>query len=107
MARVQYGAKNPLFFGGSAQRQKRNADAIIDAGRVGRGLTKGGGVVLGQTTAYFLVEETQRVTMMETASSWQGENGYAGQFLEVKPTLSVDFDNVVASTTHTNVPLRC
>ena len=98
------------FFGGSARRQKCNihpADAIIGAGHVGRGLTNGGGVLLGQTTAYFLVEETQRVTMMETASSWQGENGYAGQFLEVKPTLSVDFDNVVASTTHTNVPLRC
>ncbi len=33
-------------------------------GRVGRGLTKGGGVLLGRMTAYYLVEESQGVTMM-------------------------------------------
>jgi hypothetical protein len=35
-----------------------------------------------------------------------GGNGCAGQFLWVKPTLGVDFGNVVAGTTHANVPLR-
>jgi hypothetical protein len=73
------------FFGGSVQRQKHNthpANAIIGAGRVGRGLTKGGGVLLGRRTAYFLVEETQCVTMMEIASSWHGKYAFGGQFLE-------------------------
>ena len=32
-------------------------DAIVGAGRVGRGLAKGGGVLLGWTTAYYLVKE--------------------------------------------------
>ena len=58
-------AKNPHFFGWEgARRRKRDtpADAIARAGRVGRGLTKGGGVLLGRTTAYYLVEESQGVT---------------------------------------------
>ena len=68
-------------------------------------LQRGGGALLGRRTAYFLVEETQRVTMMEIVSSWRGKNACAGQFLEVKPTLGVDFGNVVARTTHANVRL--
>ena len=35
------------FFGGSPLSQKRDADAIVGAGRVGRGLTKGGGGLVG------------------------------------------------------------
>ncbi len=61
--------------------------------------------MLGRTTAYILVEETQRVTMMEIASSWHGKNACEGRFLEVKPTLGVDFGDVVARTSHANVPL--
>ncbi len=98
------------FFGGSARSQKRDihpANAIIGAGCVGKGLTKGGGFLLGRTTAYFFVEETQHVTMMEIASLWHGKNACEGQFLEVKPTLDVDFGDIVASTTQANVPLRC
>ena len=53
------------FFGGSARSPKRDADAVVGAGRVGRGLMNGGGVLLGWTTAIFLVEESQGVTMME------------------------------------------
>ena len=37
------------------------ADAILRAGRVERALATGGGVLLGQTTAYYLVEGTQGV----------------------------------------------
>ena len=98
------------FFGGSAQRQKCDthpADTIIGAGHVGRDLMKGGGVLLGWMTAYFLMEATQHVTMMEIASSWRGKNACGGQFLEVKPTWGVDFGDVVARTSHANVPLRC
>ena len=40
------------------------ADAIARAGRVRRGLTKRGGVLLGRTMAYYLLEESQGVTMM-------------------------------------------
>jgi hypothetical protein len=68
-------------------------------------LQRGGGVLLGWMTAYFLVEETQRVTMMEIASSWRGKNACEGRFLEVNPTLGVDFGDVVAPMSHTNVPL--
>jgi len=53
-------------FGGSARRRKREmhpADAIIGAGDVGRGLGKGGGVLLARTTASCLVEDTTRQTM--------------------------------------------
>ena len=53
------------FFGGSARSQKRDADTILGAGHVGRGLTKGGEVLLGQTTEIFLVEESQGVRMMK------------------------------------------
>ena len=49
--------------------------------------------------------ETQHVTMMEIASSSQWKNACAGQFLEVKPTLGVDFGHVVARTTHANMRL--
>lgn len=42
------------YFGGSARRRTREthpADAIVGAGRVGRGLGKGGGVLLARVTA--------------------------------------------------------
>ena len=109
MAREHYGAKNPLFFWW----ERTKAEVRYTPRRRNHryracweGSYKGGGVLLGRTTAYFLVEETQRVTMMEIASSWCGKNAYDGRFLEVKPTLGVDFGNVVARTSHANVPLR-
>ena len=42
------------YFGGSARRRTREthpADGIVGAGRVGRGLGKGGGVLLARVTA--------------------------------------------------------
>jgi hypothetical protein len=75
------------------------ADAIIRAGRVRRGLAKGGGVLLGWTTAYYLVKGTQGVNCIVAA-------GEKCRFLWVKPTLGEDFGDVVARTTHANVPLR-
>jgi len=54
------------FSGGSARRRKRKihpADAIVGAGRVGRGLGKGGGGLLEWTTASCLVEDTMCQTM--------------------------------------------
>ncbi len=48
MAQRAMWCKNNLYFlGGSTQSQKRDADAIVGAGRVGRGLTKGGGSCWG------------------------------------------------------------
>jgi hypothetical protein len=79
------------------------ADAILRAGRVGRGLAKGGGVLLGQTTAYYLVKGTQGVNCIVAA----GENAWVGRVLEVKPTLGAIFCHVVARATHANVRLRC
>ena len=43
----------------------------------------------------------------EVSSSWRGKNASEGQFLVVKPTLGVDFGNVVARRSNANVPLRC
>jgi hypothetical protein len=46
--------KKVYYFGGSARRRTREthpADAIVGAGRVGRGLGKGGGVLLARLTA--------------------------------------------------------
>ena len=50
-------------------------DPIVHAGRVGMGLAKGGGVLLGWTTAYYLVEESQGVTAMKILSWRRGQNG--------------------------------
>ena len=53
-------AKIVNFFGGGARRRKCNrhpADAIVGTGRIGRGLGKGGGVLLMRVTASFLVED--------------------------------------------------
>ena len=48
MARRARWCENNLYFlGGSARSQKRDADAIVGAGRVGRGLTKGAGGLVG------------------------------------------------------------
>jgi hypothetical protein len=46
-------------------------------------------------------------TMRKILYFFGWENGCAGRFLWVKPTLGVDFGDVVAGTTHANVPLRC
>jgi len=49
-------------FGGSARRRKHEihpTDTIVGAGRVGRGLGKGGGVLLAWATALCLVEDTR------------------------------------------------
>ena len=95
------------FFGGSPLSQNRDADAIVGAGRVGRGLMKGRGVLLGQTTAIVFVEESQGVTMIEIHHRGMGEMRVMVIFLKVKPMLGVDFGNVVARTSHANVRLRC
>ena len=47
-----------------------------------------------------------RTTMRKILYFFGWENGCAGRFLWVKPTLGVDFGDVVAGTTHANVPLR-
>ena len=62
------------FIGGSARSQKNDADTIVGAGR--RGLTKGGGVLLGWTTAIFLVEEYKGVTMMEINQRGMEKNAF-------------------------------
>jgi len=79
------------------------ADAIVRAGCVGRGLAKGGGVLLGRTTAYYLVEGLK----VSIALLRRGKNDCAGRVLEVKPTLGAILGHVVARATHTNVRLRC
>ena len=68
---VGNGARTPMrkiiySFGGSARRRKHEihpTDTIVGAGRVGRGLGKGGGVLLEWTTASCLVEDTMCQTM--------------------------------------------
>jgi hypothetical protein len=57
--------------------------------------------------ALFFSRVAEKLIVMEVSSSWRGENACAGQFLAVKATLDVDFGDVVACTSHTNVPLRC
>jgi hypothetical protein len=47
-----------------------------------------------------------RTTMQKILYFFGGGNGCAGRFLWVKPTLGVDFGDLVAGTTHANVPLR-
>ena len=59
------------------------ADAIIHAGRVRRGLAKGGGVLLGWTTAYYLVKGTQGVNCIVAALSrsiFVGKTNLEGRF---------------------------
>ena len=74
MAQCAMWCENNLYFlGGSARSQKRDADAIVGAGHVRRGLTKRGGVLLGQTTAIFLVKEYKGVTMMEIHQCGMGK----------------------------------
>jgi hypothetical protein len=58
-------AKNRQFFSVGA-RDMHPADAIVGTGRIGRGLGKGGGVLLTRATASFLVED-MTFTMMEIA----------------------------------------
>jgi hypothetical protein len=58
--------------------------------------------------ALFFSRIAGTLIVTEVSSSWQGKNknACAGQFLAVKPTLGVDFVDVVTSTTHANVRLR-
>ena len=70
--------KSSIFWvGGRTKAEARYtpADAIARAGHVGRGLTKGGGVLLVRTMAYYLVKESQGVTMMSILSWRRGQNG--------------------------------
>ena len=56
------------------------ADAIVRAGHVGRGLAKGGGVLLGQTTAYYLVEGTQGVDcIVAVGEKWLCGSSFGGK----------------------------
>jgi hypothetical protein len=56
------------------------ADAIVRAGRVGRGLAKGRGVLLGWTTAYYLVKGTQGVNCIVAAGEkWLGRSIFVGK----------------------------
>ena len=56
------------------------ADAIVRAGRVGRGLAKGGGVLLGWKTAYYLVKGTQGVNCIVAAGGkWLGRSIFVGK----------------------------
>ena len=56
------------------------ADAIVRAGHVGRGLAKGGGVLLGRTTAYYLVEGTQGVNCIVAAGGkWLFRLSFGGK----------------------------
>jgi len=56
------------------------ADAIVRAGRVGRGLAKGGGVLLGRTMAYYLVEDSQGVNCIVAAGAkWLGRLIFVGK----------------------------
>ena len=56
------------------------ADAIVRAGRVGRGLAKGGGVLLGRTMAYYLVEGTQGVNCIVAAGGkWLCRSSFGGK----------------------------
>ena len=78
------------------------ADAIVRAGHVGRGLAKGGVVLLGRTTAYYLVEGTQGVNcIIAVGEKWLCRSSFGG-----KPTLGAIFGHVDARTTHANVQLR-
>ena len=55
-------------------------DAIVRAGRVGRGLAKGGGVLLGRTTAYYLVEGTQGVNcIVAVGEKWLCRPSFGGK----------------------------
>ncbi len=53
------------------------ADTIVRAGHVGRGLAKGGGVLLGWTTAYYLVKGTQGVNCFV---AFVGKTNLGGRF---------------------------
>ena len=56
------------------------ADTIVRAGRVGRGLAKGGGVLLGGTTSYYLVKGTQGVNcIVATGKKWLGRSIFVGK----------------------------
>jgi hypothetical protein len=57
------------------------ADAIVHAGRVRRGLVKGGGVLLGWTTAYYLVKGTQGVNCIVAAEKkkWLSRSIFVGK----------------------------
>jgi len=56
------------------------ADAIVRTGHVGRGLAKGGGVLLGRTMAYYLVEGTQGVNgIVAAGGKWLCRSSFGGK----------------------------
>jgi hypothetical protein len=65
------------------------------------------GFVAHPWLALFFLHVAGKLIVMEVSSSWRGKNACAGQFLVVRPTLGVDFGNIVVSTTHANVRLHC
>ncbi len=77
MRKILYFLGGSVHEGGSAMHP---ANAIVRAGRVGRGLTKGGGVLLGRTTAYYLVEGTQGVNCIIAAGEkWLCRSIFVGK----------------------------
>ena len=55
-------------------------DPLVHAGRVGMGLAKGGGVLLGWTMAYYLVEGTQGVNCIVAAGGkWLCRSSFGGK----------------------------
>ena len=102
-------AKNSSFFslgargGGSAIHP---ADALVGTGRVGRGLGKGGGVLLARATAAScLVEDTRCQddgNCIIVASIFDG----CGTFFTPRERQTPGFRDVVARANDTPVPLR-
>jgi hypothetical protein len=99
------------FFGGSARTRKRDthpADAIVGTGRVGRGLGKGGGVLLARATASCLVEDTRchddgNCTIV-WCNLWYFSGG--GAIFTPREGQTPGFRDVVACANDTPVPLR-
>jgi len=96
------------FFMGSARRHKHNThrtNARVGTGRVGRGLGKGGGVLLALTTASCLVEETtcQRDGNFIIVTSFLVAEG---SIFTPRECRTPDFVDVVACASDTPVPLR-
>ena len=93
------------FFGGSARTRKRDthpADAIVGTGRVGRGLGKGGGVLLARATASCLVEDTRCHDDGNCTHTFSG----GGRFFTPRERQAPGFRDVVARASDTPVRLR-
>ena len=93
--------------GGCAKAEARYTptDAIARAGRVRRGLTKGGGSLVGVDDSLLHCGEVTRCHddenfIMAAGAKWLGRSIFVG-----KTNLGGYFGNEVACTTHANVPL--